>query len=148
VQRRRAQLAFSFAHVTIVTCYSRYSRFTNESVTRRGITMTPAGSATSRLPQGFRWPATIAVLALLQMPWPGWLIPGNGLPAQMIREFTFWAMAALLLVYVRNIERRPLSSIGLKAPRWSTLALGVAGAAAMIAGIAFIYLVVFPALGV
>jgi membrane protease YdiL (CAAX protease family) len=87
------------------------------------------------------------VLILLQLPWPRWLIPGDDISAQSMRELTFWLMAALLLLYVLLIERRPLLSIGLKKPDWRTLVWGVVGAAAMVAGMALIYMVVFPAMG-
>lgn len=90
---------------------------------------------------------TILVLILLQLPWPRWLFPGEGLPFQSLRELVFWLMAALLLVYVLCCERRPLRSIGLTKPDWKSLAWGIGGAATSIVGLAFIYLVILPALG-
>jgi membrane protease YdiL (CAAX protease family) len=95
-----------------------------------------------------RWAVSIAWLVLMQLPWPAWLFPGNTIPAQMMREAAFWVMAACLLFYLARIERTPLSSIGLVRPGWRTLAFGVAGAAVTVAGIALIYIVVFPMLGV
>jgi membrane protease YdiL (CAAX protease family) len=90
---------------------------------------------------------TIAILILLQLPWPGWLFPGESLSAQALRELVFWLMTALLLAYVVVGERRPLRSIGLLKPDWKSLAWGVVGAAVMVTGLAFIYLVILPALG-
>ncbi len=89
----------------------------------------------------------ISVLILLQLPWPGWLFPGESLSAQALRELLFWLMAGLLLAYVLFGERRPLRSIGLGKPDGKSLAWGVGGAAVTVAGMAFIYLVIFPALG-
>ncbi|HEX6883448.1 MAG TPA: type II CAAX endopeptidase family protein [Planctomycetota bacterium] len=94
-----------------------------------------------------RWQATVTVLILLQLPWPRWLVAGEDLSAQTMRELLFWLMATLLLIYVLWIERRPLRSVGLRKPDWRTLAWGAGGAAAMVAGMAFIYMVVLPALG-
>ena len=94
-----------------------------------------------------RWHVTLTVLILLQLPWPR-LIPGEDISAQAMRELVLWLMATLLLLYVLRVERRPLQSIGLRTPDWRTLIWGVGGAAAMVAGMALIYLVVFPAMGV
>lgn len=105
-----------------------------------------AGSARALGTRG-RWLGAIAVLILLQLPWPGWLFPGGSLSAQALRELVFWLMAGLLLAYVLFYERRPLRSIGLARPGWKSLAWGVGGAAVMVAGMAVIYLVIFPALG-
>jgi membrane protease YdiL (CAAX protease family) len=90
---------------------------------------------------------TIAVLILLQLPWPGWLFPQQSLSAEALRELVFWLMAALLLAYVLLGERRPLRSIGLVKPGWESLAWGVGGAAATVTSLALIYLVIVPALG-
>jgi uncharacterized protein len=90
---------------------------------------------------------TFALLILLQLPWPSWLSPGESLFAQTMRELLFWLMTALLLAYVLFGERRPLASIGLRKPVWNSFAWGVGGAAVTVAGMAFIYLVIFPVLG-
>jgi membrane protease YdiL (CAAX protease family) len=89
---------------------------------------------------------TISLLILCQLP-IGNLLPGKGLLAQVAQEAIFWILTGLLLAYVVFIERRPLSSIGLKRPTWKSVGWGVIGALCMVAGAAFIYLVIFPALG-
>jgi membrane protease YdiL (CAAX protease family) len=89
----------------------------------------------------------IAVLILLLLPWPRWLFPQEGLSAQPLRELVFWLMTVLLLSYVLFGERRSLGSIGLVKPSWKSLVWGVGGAAVTVAGLAVIYLVIFPALG-
>ncbi len=94
-----------------------------------------------------RWLATIMVLLLLQLPWPRWFAPGDGVAALTARELVFWLMTVLLLLYVLRIERRPLLSLGLKKPDRRTVAWAVVGAVAAVAGMALVYIVVFPAVG-
>ena len=115
----------------------------SEQVLTEVAAVSPAGAPGAR---GRRL-TTIAVLILLQLPWPGWLFPGESPSAQALRELLFWLMAVLLLAYVLFVERRPLRSIGLGKPDWRSLAWGVAGAVVTVAGMAFIYLVIFPSLG-
>ena len=88
-----------------------------------------------------------AMLVILSLPIPGWLVHGESLPAQAWRELVFWALTLALLAYVLLAERRPLSSIGLKRPNWKTAAFGLLGAMVMVGGMAFIYMVIYPALG-
>jgi uncharacterized protein len=58
----------------------------------------------------------------------------------------FWALAALVLLYVLVVERRPLSSIGLKAPGLWDIVFAVLAAIVAMAGMMAIFTVVFPAL--
>lgn len=95
-----------------------------------------------------RWPvAAIGVMIFLQLPLGGYIFPGTSLAAQVGQEAVFWALTAMLLGYVLLVERRPLASVGWRRPSWKTLVFGVAGAAVMIAGMAVIYLVIYPAMG-
>lgn len=89
----------------------------------------------------------IVLLAVFQLPIVGWLVPGNSFKALIGGECVYWAIAAILVAYVLFIERRQLSSIGLKRPAWKNAGLGFAGAAVMIGGAVLLYAVVFPALG-
>jgi membrane protease YdiL (CAAX protease family) len=91
--------------------------------------------------------AALGTIILLQLPLAGWLSPGSSLAAQLGREAVYWTLTAMLLGYVLLWERRPLASVGWRRPGWKTLAFGLAGAAAMVCGMAVIYLVVYPALG-
>lgn len=86
-------------------------------------------------------------MILLSLPVTGFLVHGDSLAAQTRREAIFWILTVLLLAYVRFAERRPLASIGLRRPDGKTFPLGLAGAIVMVAGMAVIYLVIFPALG-
>lgn len=91
--------------------------------------------------------ATILLLIVFQLPIVGWLVPGSSFRALVGGECVYWAIAAILVAYVLFIERRPLSSIGLKKPTWKNAGLGFAGAAVMIGGAVLLYAVIFPALG-
>jgi membrane protease YdiL (CAAX protease family) len=90
---------------------------------------------------------TIGLMLLFQLPLAGYLSPGASLGNQIGREAVFWALTALLLGYILLLERRSLASVGWRRPSWRSLALGAAAAATMVGGMVFIYLVVYPALG-
>jgi membrane protease YdiL (CAAX protease family) len=90
---------------------------------------------------------TILILIIFQLPLGGYLVRGNGFGAEIGREAVFWALTFILVGYVLFIEGRPLSSVGLIRPTWKTVVFGVGGAFVMVAGMAVIYTVVFPALG-
>jgi membrane protease YdiL (CAAX protease family) len=92
--------------------------------------------------------SSLALMVLMLLPLPGWIFPGAGLTAQALREAVLWVLTAVLVVYVLQVERRPLASIGLKKPTWKTWTFGVVGGLVMVAAMATIYLAVFPALGV
>jgi membrane protease YdiL (CAAX protease family) len=68
------------------------------------------------------------------------LIPGGeellripGLAPIPGREAFFWALGAIVVLYVLIVERRPLSSIGWNGISWKTFAFGAAGAVAVLA---------------
>jgi membrane protease YdiL (CAAX protease family) len=90
---------------------------------------------------------TILILIVFQLPLGRYLAPGNSFAAQIGAEVVFGALTLILVLHVLFVEGRPISSVGLVRPTWKTAAFGVAGALAMVAGIALIYIVVFPALG-
>jgi membrane protease YdiL (CAAX protease family) len=58
-------------------------------------------------------------------------------------ELLFWGLTVGLLIYVVAVEKRPLSSIGLRMPTWRTLLWGVCGGIVLMLGIGLIYGVVF-----
>ncbi len=89
----------------------------------------------------------IALMVVLALPLSGWLVHGSGVTAELGRELIFWALSLVLIAYVLFVERRPISSIGLNPPKWRTFVFGALGALVMVGGMAFIYLVIFPALG-
>ena len=106
-----------------------------------------AGSAAQPKRWSLTSAAAIGLMIFLQLPLGGYLSPGSGLAAMVGREVVVWALTAILLAYVLLIERRPLASVGWRRPSWKTLAFGLGGAVVMVAGMALIYLVVYPALG-
>jgi len=61
-------------------------------------------------------------------------------------EIIWWALVALLLGYVRWVERQPLSSIGFRRPGIRNILIGIAAGIVVFAGLAGIYLVILPAL--
>jgi membrane protease YdiL (CAAX protease family) len=87
------------------------------------------------------------LMVVLQLPLAGWAIPGERLAAQVEREGVYWALTALLVIYIARMERRPLSSVGLRAPTWKSFAFGVVGGLVMLAGIIALYTWVMPQLG-
>jgi membrane protease YdiL (CAAX protease family) len=92
-------------------------------------------------------PATaLLVMIVFQLPIGGFLISGNTFDAQIAREGVYWALTVLLIAYILMVEQRSLSSIGLSWPTWKTLVVGIVGAVVMVAGMAAIYMVTFPAL--
>jgi membrane protease YdiL (CAAX protease family) len=61
------------------------------------------------------------------------------------REIAWWILLTVVVAFLIFVERLPLSSIGLRRPSWGTLWAIPAGIA-LVAGIPFIYFVVFPLL--
>ena len=65
-----------------------------------------------------------------------------GFAPQESRELLWWVLVVFMLFYVVFIERRSLSSVGLRRPTWKTLVFGVLAAVVIIAGVGFlVYLV-------
>lgn len=88
--------------------------------------------------------ATVLLLVLINLPLGTWIGIGTGPADSLTREVIYWAMTAVVLAFVVGIERRPLSSIGLRALTWKGVGHGVAVGLVMTAVIAAIYLVIFP----
>jgi membrane protease YdiL (CAAX protease family) len=61
-------------------------------------------------------------------------------------EIIWWTLIALLLSHVRWVERRPLTSVGFRKPALRDVLIGIAVGIVILAGLAAIYLVLFPAL--
>jgi len=63
-------------------------------------------------------------------------------------ELIWWAVVALVLFYVLLAEKRPLGSIGFRPPGVRDILIGLGGGVVILAGLASIYYVIFPALHV
>jgi uncharacterized protein len=61
-------------------------------------------------------------------------------------ELVYWGLVAAILGYVIRMERRPLSSIGLRKPGGGDIVAALATGVLMIAVLAVMYLIVLPAL--
>lgn len=70
-----------------------------------------------------------------------------GIDPMYTREVFWWALFAIVLLYIRVVERRPLSSVGLHRATWKTAVFGIVFGIVAVLGITAIYLVVFPKLG-
>lgn len=68
----------------------------------------------------------------------------TGFREPIVREVFFWIVTVVLLIYVITVERRPLSSIGVRRPTWRTWIWALVAGVLLVAGIVFIYSVVFP----
>jgi len=67
--------------------------------------------------------------------------------ARIGREIVWIAFAVLMLLWVRHVERLPLSSIGIRRPSWGTLGWGLAATVALMATAMLSFAVIAPALG-
>lgn len=90
---------------------------------------------------------TLVVLLVLQVPFGKRLGLAPDLRGAVVGEAIYWALTLGLIAYVLRVERRPLASVGATRPTWRSGLWGLIAGAVTIAGMAFIYLVVFPALG-
>jgi membrane protease YdiL (CAAX protease family) len=86
-------------------------------------------------------------MLFVQSPIVGWIAPGNTFLALLHGEFVFWGLTAIVLAYVCFVERRPLASIGLRAPTWKTPLYGLVAAVVAVGGALVLYAYVFPAFG-
>jgi membrane protease YdiL (CAAX protease family) len=100
---------------------------------------------------GTRYPQIIIGLLLTLcvatfLPLGRWGIAYSGLGLPLGREFFWWVLVVVTLVYVAFVERRPFSSIGFRRPKILDLILAVIAGIFMVAGIIVIYQVLFPLL--
>jgi uncharacterized protein len=63
-----------------------------------------------------------------------------------VYELIWWMLAALVLSYVRWVERRPLTSIGLKKLGIWNILIWIAAGIVLFTGLVGIYYVIFPAI--
>jgi membrane protease YdiL (CAAX protease family) len=88
----------------------------------------------------------LIALGLPELPLKAYLASDQTMLGHVEREIYFWSVTTLLLFYVLLIERRGLSSIGLRLPNGKSLGFGVAVAVLLVAWIVFAFSVLFPLL--
>lgn len=75
------------------------------------------------------------------------LAPGQDLLSKGVGELIFWLIGLAIVGYVIAVERRPVSSIGLRQPDWKTFVYGLLGAIVMFASVILSFSLIFPLLG-
>ncbi|HWE05361.1 MAG TPA: type II CAAX endopeptidase family protein [Rhizomicrobium sp.] len=80
------------------------------------------------------------------LPLGAWGRTYSGLGRLVGNEVLWWAAVVVILLYIAFVERRPFNSVGFRKPRILDLILAAIAGVLMVAGIVFIYYVVFPAL--
>ena len=97
-----------------------------------------------------KWLVTLVGLALALgvacLPIGDWDREFAGIGHLIGNEAIWWIYVAAILLYVRKIERRLLSSIGFRTPGISNIALGVCAGLLITAVLGAMYFVVLPAL--
>lgn len=88
----------------------------------------------------------LLALGPISLPFGRWDGALTSVSRNAANELVFLALIAAVVGYVRWVEQRPLSSIGLGRPSLKDLLLAVATGILIVATLAAMYLVVFPAL--
>lgn len=89
----------------------------------------------------------LLTLGVGSLPFPVWDDELKDVPHMLGNEAIYWSLVVAVLAYVALVEKRSLSSIGLRKPKTVDLFIAVAFAAGIIAGLAALYLVVLPVFG-
>jgi membrane protease YdiL (CAAX protease family) len=88
----------------------------------------------------------LLTLGVGSLPFPVWDDELKDVPHMLGNEAIYWALVVATLAYVVVVEKRPLTSIGLRKPGVVDAFIGLAFAVAIIAGLAALYLLVLPVL--
>ena len=89
----------------------------------------------------------VLTLVLGSLPYPVWDDEFADTAHLVCNEIIYWTLVAVTLGYVVFVERRPLASIGFRRVGIVDGLCGVGMAIATVAGLAVLYFVVLPALG-
>ena len=104
----------------------------------------------SRIVGRRRWFVTLGglllALGVVSLPFSTWDHEFASVGHLIGNEAIWWAYIAAMLLYVRLIERRPLSSIGFCCPGAANTAIGVLAGMAVLAVLGAMYFLVLPAL--
>src|ERR1700734_2017564 len=88
----------------------------------------------------------LLALGFFSLPVGSWIHEDSGLANRLAFELIVWAWVAGILLYVVRVEGRPLSSIGLRALGGKDWIIAILAGILILALLALISLVVFPAL--
>lgn len=88
----------------------------------------------------------LLALGFFSLPVGSWIHDDAGLANRLGFELLVWAWVAGILLYVARVERRPLSSIGFRAVGVKDGIIAILSGMLILALLALILLVVFPAL--
>lgn len=89
----------------------------------------------------------LIALIIPQLPFRSLLGLGRSFGDRLVLEAIWWTIAGALVAWVAVVERRPLASIGLRAPTWSTLGWALVGTVILMATVMLSYALILPALG-
>jgi len=102
------------------------------------------------LPPIARWRTSavgvLLALGFFSLPIGSWVHEDAGLANRLAFELIVWAWVAGTLLYVARVERRPLSSIGFRAPGIRDWIVAILAGVLILGLLALILLVVFPVL--
>ena len=90
--------------------------------------------------------AAVVLFISLQFNFASFLVADDQFHGLIAQEGVYWAAVVVLCVFVRWIERLPFSSVGLARFTSMSLLFGTGAAIVTVAGMAWLYLDVFPAL--
>lgn len=107
-----------------------------------------AGTAAETSRADWRIPAVgvLCALGLFSLPFGSWIHASAGLRNLVLYETIIWIWVAAILLYVRRVEHRRLSSIGFRAVGLKDAAIAMVAGVLILAALAIVYYVVFPAL--
>ncbi|MBD8897878.1 CPBP family intramembrane glutamic endopeptidase [Rhodanobacter sp. DHG33] len=88
----------------------------------------------------------LLALGVVSLPFSDWDHEFAGIGHLLGNEAIWWIYIAAMLLYVRKVERRPLSSIGFRPPGVGNTLIGVAAGVAVLAMLGAMYFVILPAL--
>lgn len=88
----------------------------------------------------------VLALGFFSLPVGTWMDQFANLAHMIAYELIIWSWVALMLLFVAQVERKPLSSIGFRMPGIRDGAIGVLAGMLILAALALIYYVLFPLL--
>ncbi|MEP6900083.1 MAG: CPBP family intramembrane glutamic endopeptidase [Rhodanobacter sp.] len=88
----------------------------------------------------------VLALGIACLPIGDWDHEFAGMGHLLGNEAIWWIYVAVILCYVRRVERRPLSSIGFRTPGIGNVAVGVGAGLLVTAMFAAMYFVILPAM--